>query len=60
MTQFGVQPQFKKLDAVLLGVGTTTEAGSISLALFPAYSLCIRLHQAKPHFGNILGYQRNA
>ncbi|EKV96141.1 hypothetical protein EC900091_2642, partial [Escherichia coli 90.0091] len=59
MTQFGVQPQFKKLDAVLLGVGTTTEAGNIPPARFPAYSLYISLHQAKPHFGNILGYQRN-
>ncbi|CTZ98827.1 Uncharacterised protein [Escherichia coli] len=60
VTQFGIQPQFKKLDAILLRIRTTTETGSISLPLFPTYSLYISLHQAKPHFGNILGYQRNA
>ncbi len=59
MTQFGVQPQFKKLDAVLLGVGTTTEAGNIPPARFPAYPMRIRLHKTQPHFGDILGYQRN-
>ena len=59
VTQFGVQPQFKKLDAVLLGVGTTTEAGNIPPARFPAYPMRIRLHKTQPHFGDILGYQRN-
>ncbi|CTW98764.1 Uncharacterised protein [Escherichia coli] len=60
VTQFGVQPQFKKLDTILLCIGTTTETGNIPLPFFTADPLCIRLHQAQPHFGDILGYQRNA